>query len=108
MVVFAESEHNRSMRVYETRLGEAKASDPDARAQRRESIEDSLVREGMGAIEEYEKLLNRRWQQAGCIAEYEGVQMGFSILRRAKARLAAIESTQENGIVPDAIEPKTE
>lgn len=89
MIQFAESEYNISMRQYETKLSEAKASNQDARAAKKKSIEDELVEEGLESIERYEATLNKRWENAQCLAEYDGLNMGFAIARRARARLAA-------------------
>ena len=88
MVQFAESEHNTSMRRYETACRNANASNQDARAAGRQEIEDSLVTGGQQAIDKYEATLNKRWKEASCLAEYDGVSSGYRILKRAKARLA--------------------
>jgi hypothetical protein len=98
MVQFAESEHDRSMREYEQRLGEAKASDSSKRASRHQSIEDSLVEDGLAVVEEYVKNLNKRWDRARCLAEYDGINMGYGIAERAKARILTGE--QPSGLDP--------
>lgn len=92
MVEFIESDHNKSMRRHESALGAAKASNQDARAQSRQRIEDSLVAEGMSAVDDYVRLLNKRWDRANCLAEYDGLRMGYGIANRAKARIEALQS----------------
>lgn len=87
------SEHNAAQSRYEQACREANASNQDARAQSRQQIEDNLVAGGWEAIQEYDDLLNERWRRASCIAEYEGVSMGFAILGRAKARLSEMEKS---------------
>ena len=87
------SEYNRSMANYEARCREANASNGEARTRRRASIEDSLVKEGLEAVESYEKTLRKRWKNARCLAEYDGISMGFSIAARARKRLENIPTT---------------
>jgi hypothetical protein len=82
------------MRLHEQRLGEAKASNWPKRADRLDRIEDSLVEDGMEAVEEYIATLDRRWEQARCLAEYDGLRMGYDIARCAKERLAQQVASQ--------------
>jgi hypothetical protein len=83
------SEHNLAQGRYEQACREANASNQEARADWRKQIEDDLVTGGQQAITEYEAHLESQWRKANCLAEYDGVNMGYAILNRAKARLAA-------------------
>jgi hypothetical protein len=91
MVNFAESDYNRSQRAYESRCAEANASNQQARAQGRREKEDELVLGGQKALDEYKAFLDERWEAANCLAMYDGVSMGYTLLRRAQARLDAGE-----------------
>ena len=84
---FAQSPHNRAQAQYEKALGEAKASNSDAREKQRQSIEDSLVEGGIDAINEYEQAIDERALNASCLAQYDGISMAREIIRRAKARI---------------------
>ena len=86
---FIESDHNRAMRQYEQKIAEANASNQSAQSERRKSIEDELVEEGLDSIKKYEKLLSERWEQATCLAQYDGINNGYSIARRARNRISA-------------------
>jgi len=97
MVQFAESDHDRAMSAYEANCRSANASNQDARERRRDSIEDSLVAGGIEAINEYRKTLNARWEKANCLAEYDGVGMGFAILKRAEERLQSLSQVENHG-----------
>ena len=79
------------MSRYEQRCREASASNADARQARRKSIEDELVEGGQQAVDEYKALMDKRYQSANCLAEYDGVRMGYALWRRAQARLDAID-----------------
>ena len=87
MVQFADSPHQAAQRRYESACRQANASNQNARKSLRQQIEDRLVTGGQQAIDDYESLLNERWKKAGCLAEYDGISMGYLILERAKARL---------------------
>lgn len=87
MVEFAQSPHNQAQAEYERQLGMAKASNQEARAARRQSLEDCLVQDGIEAVMEYEALLDRRAQNARCLAEYDGISIGRAIAARARCRI---------------------
>jgi hypothetical protein len=82
-----DSHYNQQMRTYEDNVRAANASNQDARAASRKEIEDSLVAGGMPAIDAYVKTLDERWEKAGCLAEYDGLRMGYGIAKRAKERV---------------------
>lgn len=81
------SPHNEAMRRYETALGEAKASDNDARRRKWQEKEDELVEGGAEAIAKYKAHLDEKWKEASCLVEYDGLSIGYSILRKAEARI---------------------
>jgi len=91
MVQFAQSPHEAAMSRYEQRCREASASNADARRDWRQKIEDEIVEGGQAAADEYKALMDKRYQAANCLAEYDGVSMGYAIWRRAQARLDAID-----------------
>ena len=84
---FAENEHNSSMRQYEEKCREAAASNSSSRQQRHRAIEDNIVDEGIKSLLEYEKTLQERWSRARCLAEFDGVSIGFTIAARARKRI---------------------
>jgi hypothetical protein len=83
------------MRSYETAVREANASDQNARANSRKSIEDSLVDGGMPAINDYVAILDKRKEKARSLAEYDGLGMGYDIADRARKRVMAINGAEE-------------
>ena len=87
MIQFADSEYNRSMRQYEEKCREAVAFNSSSRQQRFKAIEDNIVAEGVESLVEYEKTLQERWSQARCLAEFDGVSIGFAIAARARKRI---------------------
>ena len=87
MVEFAKSPHEIAQTRYEQRCREANVSNADARKNWRQNIEDSLVEGGQEAVDEYKALMDERWEDASCLAEYDGVSMGYAIMFRAQARL---------------------
>lgn len=84
------SEHESSMRLYTQACLQAKASNTNARKQLHQEIEDNLVAGGQVAIDEYENLMIQRRKEATCLAEHDGVSIGFAILKRAKERLGVV------------------
>lgn len=92
-MIFAESDHSRAMREYEQACCEAHASDPDARKIKRKSLEDELVEGGMEAVNSYRATLSKRWEKASCLAEHDGLSIGFSIAQRAEARINTAEGS---------------
>jgi hypothetical protein len=90
MVEFAKSPHEVAQTRYEQQCREVHASNSDARRDWRQQIEDSLVEGGQTAIDEYKALMDKLWQAARCLAEYDGVNMGYAIVFRAQARLDAV------------------
>lgn len=90
MVEFAKSPHEIAQTAYEKRCREANASNANSRQRHRQSIEDQLVEEGKEALDNYKVLLDKRWKAASCLAEYDGVSMGYDIYLRAKARLEEV------------------
>lgn len=86
-MIFAESDHNRSQRQYENACREAHAADPDARAQLKKSVEDKLVEGGMEAVNAYREMLNKEWEKASCLAEFDGLSMSFAVALRAEKRI---------------------
>jgi hypothetical protein len=87
MVEFVKSPHEIAQTRYEQQCGEANASNTDARRDWRQQIEDDLVEGGQEALDDYKDLMDKRWKAASCLAEYDGVNMGYAIYFRAKARL---------------------
>jgi len=86
MVRFS-SDYNDSQARYETACREASASDQKARRSYRDQIVDNLVEGGLEAIQKYEKLMDERWEAARCLAEYDGVSMGYANAKLARERL---------------------
>jgi len=91
MVEFAKSPHEIAQTRYEQNVRQANTSNTEARKNWRQEIEDSLVEGGQQALDDYKTLLDKRWQAASCLAEYDGVNMGYAIYFRAKARLEGVE-----------------
>lgn len=89
MTEFVKSPHHIAQTRYERALGEAHASNSEARKNSRQQIEDDLVKGGQKAIDEYRDGLDERRKAVRCIPEYEGVHMGYAICDRAQARLDA-------------------
>jgi len=87
MTQFAQSDYNASQSRYETACREANASDQKARRSYRDEIVDGLVEGGLEAIQKYEVLMDKRWKSAQCLAEYDGVSMGYANARIARERL---------------------
>jgi hypothetical protein len=86
MVRFS-SDYNDSQARYETACREANASDQTRRRSYRDEIVDNLVEGGLEAIQEYEVLMDSRWKAAQCLAEYDGVSMGYANAKLARERL---------------------
>jgi hypothetical protein len=61
------------------------------RASWRKQKEDELVLEGQEAIDTYRAFLVKRWEKAKCLAEKDGVNLGFEIVKKAQIRLDAGE-----------------
>lgn len=91
MINFTESDYNRSQQAYESKCAETNASNQDAMAQERREKEDELVQGGQQAISEYKAFLDEQWKAANCLAMYDGVSMGYALLKRAQARVNAGE-----------------
>lgn len=89
MTEFANSPHHIAQARYERGLAEAHASNSEARKNSRQQIEDDLVNGGQKAIDEYRDGLDKQWKAAKCLAQYDGVSMGYAICDRAQARLDA-------------------
>ena len=87
MFVFAQSEYDAAQSRYEKECREANASNQDARAIRRKAIENELVQEGIDSVIKYESELDAKWEKAKCNNEYDGLRMGYAIVKRAKERL---------------------
>jgi hypothetical protein len=87
MVQFCTSEYDDSMKRYEQSCRSASASNQSARANARLQIENELVEGGIAAIEEYESELDEQWDEAQCLAEYDGISMAWAIAQRARLRL---------------------
>lgn len=87
MVEFAKSPHEIAQGRYEQQCREVHASNTDARQDWRQKIEDEIVEGGQVAADEYKALMDKRWKAAGCLAEYDGVNMGYALLARAQARI---------------------
>jgi len=86
MVEFAKSPHTIAQTQHERQCQEANASNSDARRSWRQKIEDDLVSGGQPALDDYKKLMDQRRKAASCLAEYDGVNMGYAILHRAQCR----------------------
>jgi hypothetical protein len=82
-----DSHYNQQMRTYEDNVRAANASNQEARAASRQEIEDSLVAGGIPAIDAYVATLDERWEEARCLAVYDGLRMGYGIAERARARV---------------------
>lgn len=87
MVEFAKSPHEIAQGRYEQQCREVHASNTDARRDWRQKIEDEIVEGGQVAADEYKALIDKRRKSARCLAEYDGVGMGYALLARAQARI---------------------
>jgi hypothetical protein len=91
MVEFAKSPHAIAQTNYERRCREANVN---PRNNWRQEIEDGLVDGGQEAVDKYKALMDERWLAASCLAEYDGINMGYAIMFRAQARLDTLRRGQ--------------
>ncbi len=88
------SEHNVAQTKYERSCAEANAS--WGRAELYEGTIRKLIEGGPEAVVHYEQLLDKRWAEATCNAEFDGVRIEYWIAKQARERLGMDPRGQKN------------